>query len=366
MKVGTILIGIAMAVALSACSMQAATLDSDSIKQSESTTMNNLSAAAPNEQNRGKVTDLPTNVQKEEKKAHKAHIEPITLYEVDVNEFSKKTSEIPSYNKGEITFWTDGETKSFNEGHNVTWGDPLVCTFTRITNLIPQDYLPDPAIDEQLSKVQGSTTNKTVTLTTATGISFTKQPYDEVTGATVVEVKVPNWGGYTVTLKSGHDSDIQIIQKITFQPETENPMKGHITLLDLDESWFAKKTSQILSYSKGSSLYFEQAAVDSHNQGHSVPWSDPLVQAMLGIANLIPYDYLQDKAIDQQLSDRKETITTSNGIVFTPKYKSFQDRPALVEVKVPSFGTYLVTMNSGTDSGIAIIQKIVLKRNEGD
>ncbi|MBU5442424.1 hypothetical protein [Paenibacillus sp. MSJ-34] len=364
MKVRTILTGIAMAVALTGCSTQAATLDSAMPNQSpanQSTNVDNSinsdTVQISSEQNRG--TDLSAQFKKEEKKVL---MEPITLYEVDSKEFAKKTSEIPNYYKGEISYVTQAEMESFNEGHSVTLGSPLERTIIGISNLIPNEYLPDPSIDQQLAKEQGGThLDKTVKITTANGIVFTKNPYNKETESTIVDVQVPEWGTYSVTWKTGQGSGIEIIQKITFQPEAENPMQGRITILELDDSWFAKKTSQIPNYRKGCFLYFEQAAVDSHNQGHSVPWSDPLVRAMLGIANLIPYEYLQDEAITQQLSDRKDAITSSNGIQFTPKYNSFQDRPAVVEVKVPNFGTYLVTMNSGTDSGIAIIQKIVFE-----
>lgn len=119
-----------------------------------------------------------------------------------------------------------------------------------------------------------------------------------------------------------------------------------------------QKTSKIPSYSKGCIGYFEQEAVDRFNQGHSVPWGDPRIQAMLAISELVSYDYLQDEAISQQLTDREEILTTSNGIVFTPKYESFHDRPAVVQVEVPDFGVYTVTLNSGIDSSIALVQKI--------
>ncbi len=273
-----------------------------------------------------------------------------------------KTSEIPRYDKGLITYWTDAETQSFNEGHSVTWGDPLVRTLLGIPNLIPYNYVQDRTIDKQLNEAQGGTFYKTFTVTTANGIVFTKKPYDEKTGTTEVDVTVPRWGTYAVTLKHGSDSAIQIIQKITYERGPADRPSGSITILDLDNRWFERKTSEIPAYHKGKFDYFEQGSVDSHNRGSGVSWSDPLVQGMLGISNLIPFNYLADEAnaIGKQLSEGKETVTTSQGIMFTMKTDR-NERPAIMEAKVPNWGTYTVTLNSGTDSGIAIIQKIVFE-----
>ncbi|USG67784.1 copper resistance protein CopC [Brevibacillus ruminantium] len=222
MKIRTILTGIAMAVALTGCSTQAATLDSGMPNQSpanQSTNVNNSinsdTVQISSEQNRG--TDSSAQLKKEEKKVL---MEPITLYEVDSREFAKKTSEIPSYHKGKIEYWTEDVVQSFNEGHSVTWGDPLVSTYLRISNLIPYEYFSDRSIDDQLSNLN-RTIYKTVTITTANGISFTKNPTDPKTGTTIVQVDVPKWGTYVVTWNHGQDSDLQIIQKITFQRETK-------------------------------------------------------------------------------------------------------------------------------------------------
>ncbi|MFD0716977.1 hypothetical protein [Paenibacillus sp. GCM10027626] len=325
MRVRTILSGVAIAIALIGCSTKSAPLDAEQpraspVNQSSNTDKTNLLSATstPGEENE---TGRPKPVQQEEKKVL---TEPITLFEVDAREFLKKTSEIPSYFKGQISYVTQAQIKNFNEGYNVELASPLERTIKGISNLIPYDYLPDPTIDEQFANAQGGThPDKIITITTTNGIVFTKNPYNKETETTSVDVQVPKWGMYSVTWRTGQGSGFEIIQKITFQPHAQQEMKGSITILDLDDSWFEKKTSQIPSYGQGSFTYYEQASVDSHNQGHSVPWSDPLVQGMMRIANLIPFDYLQDEAITQQLSDRKDVIMSSNGILFTPKYKKF-------------------------------------------
>ncbi|WP_144941235.1 hypothetical protein [Paenibacillus sp. 32O-W] len=157
------------------------------------------------------------------------------------------------------------------------------------------------------------------------------------------------------------------------RPVTEDKTElGSVTILELDPGWFEKKTSEIPVYSKGDITHFEQAEVNSYNEGHSVTWGDPLVRTLIGISNLIPYDYLQDKAIDEQLSKgpykagEERKITTSNGIVFIQKQRDpGKTKTSVVEVQVPQWGTYLVTLMNGQDSDIQIIHKIVFTKSEG-
>ncbi|MFB9324926.1 hypothetical protein ACFFSY_03165 [Paenibacillus aurantiacus] len=141
----------------------------------------------------------------------------ITLYELAPKLLDKKTTEIPSYHKGDITFWTEEQVNSFNEGHSVPWGDPLVRTFLGISNLIPYEYLMDETIGEQMDK--GGGYDHVRTLRTQNNIVFTSQPYDDATRTTVVDVNVPDLGTYNVTLKTGTDSRIQNIMKIVFNPD---------------------------------------------------------------------------------------------------------------------------------------------------
>lgn len=147
----------------------------------------------------------------------KVLMEPVTLYALPLEEFDKKTSEIPNYNNGEITYLTDEQVKSYNEGHSVTLSDPLIRTLLQITNLIPIDFSADKTIDKQLADLGGGYLNKTVSLETTTNIVFTKYPTDMKSNETIVEVQVPKWWTYTVAWRNGQDSDIQIIQKISIK-----------------------------------------------------------------------------------------------------------------------------------------------------
>lgn len=139
------------------------------------------------------------------------------IFQLDPDKFETKTTEIPSYDKGDIRYWTDAEVNSFNEGHSVTWGDPLVSAMLNIANLIPHEYLKDETIGEQLTRIKGGAYGKSSTISSQSGVVFTSHPYDERSRTTVVDVEVPEFGTYKVTMKSGTDSRIQHVMKIIFQ-----------------------------------------------------------------------------------------------------------------------------------------------------
>ncbi|MFD0716975.1 hypothetical protein [Paenibacillus sp. GCM10027626] len=343
MKARTILSGVAIAVALTGCSTQSAPLDTKQpnvspVNKSLNTDKTNLLSATPvpGEEN-GTGTTNP--VPQEEKKML---MEPITLYEVDTKEFEKKTSKITSYNKGEITYLADADVKSFNKGHNVTLGDPLFRTIMQIPNLIPYEYLPDSTIDEQLGKVQGGSTNSTFTLTTKADVTFTKQPYDKKTGATVVEVKVPKWGDYHVTLRSGQDSKIQIIQKIIFTKaaDFDAANKGQLLLYKLAKDKLAKKITEVPYYSGGKMSRMSMGAIKSNREGHSVWMNNGELTAsyMTGnlIANEVPAETIQYKT----LSAKDDPVTKCLIIV-------------------PDWGTYDVTVVE--KEGIHFVSEINFK-----
>ncbi|AIQ55868.1 hypothetical protein [Paenibacillus borealis] len=147
--------------------------------------------------------------------------------------------------------------------------------------------------------------------------------------------------------------------------QTRMEARSRLVLYELDPAWFERKTSEIPGYSKGDIIFYEQGAVDSFNQGHSVTWHDPLVQTLQNLANLIPYDYLRDAEIGEQLSRKpagpEETrkIITHEGVMFTQMIWNKAGRTAEVEVSVPDGDYYQVFLRSGTDSDIMIIQKII-------
>ncbi|WP_144941233.1 hypothetical protein [Paenibacillus sp. 32O-W] len=354
MKVRTILIGLAMAVTLTGCSTQAATLDSGMPNQSpanQSTNVDNSinsdTVQISSEQDRG--TDSSAQLKKEEKKVL---MEPITLYEVDSKEFAKKTSEIPSYYKGEISYVTQAEMESFNEGHSVTLGSPLERTIMGISNLIPNEYLPDPSIDQQLAKEQGGThLDKTVKITTAGGIVFTKNPYNKETESTIVDVQVPEWGTYSVTWKTGQGSGIELIQKIVFtKAENFNVelVAKPLLLYAISEDLLKKDVLKIPYYGIGTLGHVTNEEIQSINEGHS-PWkATPLLTAEFMTANLVP------KHVDpKEVSYR----------VVRVEHENQENELTIVEAQVPSCGIYTIALNNaGKDNNtISFITRIEFK-----
>lgn len=192
MKARTLLLGMAIWIALAGCSLQKNTPLSDPSMEVS-----------------------PPAVQ-EVQETEQALMEPVTLYELDPEDFEKKTSDIPSYDKGDLYYISQEVVDSYNEGHSPTMGDPLVRTMAGISNLIPYDYLQDQTISDQLNTINLSEGGK-YEIITEKRIVFTELQRDTAkTRTSVISAKVPEWGEYRVTLKNGKDSDIQIIQKIVF------------------------------------------------------------------------------------------------------------------------------------------------------
>lgn len=274
----------------------------------------------------------------------------ITIYELDSKLLDKKTTAIPSYSKGDIFYWTEDQVNSFNEGHSVTWGDAIVRTFINIANLIPYDYLQDESISEQLTKLKGDPTSKSVTLTTRNGIVFTSQPYDYSTRTTVVDVDVPDLGVYKVISNASADSGIQNIMKITFKATPAATAKHSITILDLDGNWFEKKSSELPIYSNGGLT----------RSGEYPLTEKPLIQALRSTFNLIPGNETDMKTLEREL-DGKETIATlSNGVKLSLLSAAPSDSQITVEVQVPHWGTYIVLLAAAHNVKGLIPDKIVL------
>ncbi|GBF74414.1 hypothetical protein PA598K_02757 [Paenibacillus sp. 598K] len=329
---------VAVAVFLSGCGSQPSSSDANAdnepvpAAQSNSPTQNEPSTPPKTQ------TEIQPADDKEEQEQD-VSFESVILFELTDEDLSKPETEIPYYTFGNIGFVTQEEIQGFSNGSYPWRGDSVQAASILTQNLIPEGMSADQVEYKAVPVENQSQADET----------------------TVVDMIVPSLGTFTIHLQHPNKAVFSYITKMVWQPESSKALQqleGSVTLLDLDESWFDKLTSKIPAFGKGNIRYFEQEAVDSFNQGHSVPWGDPRVQAMLAISELVPYDYLQDEAISQQLSDRKEILTTSNGIVFTPQYESFQDRPVVVQVEVPDFGVYTVTLNSGTDSSIAIVQKV--------
>ncbi|WP_256757884.1 hypothetical protein [Cohnella sp. WQ 127256] len=143
-------------------------------------------------------------------------------------------------------------------------------------------------------------------------------------------------------------------------------IRGPVTLYELRTDYFEQKTIEIPRYSKGEVTNdFTQNIVDGYNEGHSPTLGDPVVQAMAAISNVIPYDYLKDFTIGEQLGKGKVDgepyqITTAIGIVFTELQRDFvTTRSSSVEAIVPNWGTYTIFFKNSKDSDLQLIQKII-------
>lgn len=285
----------------------------------------------------------------EEKQEEVVTFDPVVLFELMDYDLSKPVTEIPYYAFGNIEYVTEEGIKSVAEGHSPWKGSSVQAAEILTQNLIPEGI---SANQVKYNVVRVENENQEGELT-------------------VVDMIVPDLGTFTISLQYPGNAGISFITKIVWQPESSKALKqleGSIALFDLEEGWFDKQTNDIPSYEKGRIGYLEQAAIDDHKEGHSVPLSDPLVQTIILIANLVPADYLPDPAIDEQLgkSTSKEDvrkIVSSYGIEFTLLNNDDLEDYNIVEVKVPEFGKYLVTIkrSNSQDSLIGLIQKIELQ-----
>lgn len=300
----------------------------------------------------------------EEKQEEVVTFDPVVLFELTEYDLVKPVTEIPYYAFGNIEYVTEEGIKSVAEGHSPWRGSPVYAAETLTQNLIPREIEVEP-FSEILSQ------DKTLIGLSKGQIQFkvvrveNENQADELT---VVDMNVPDLGTFTISLQQLGNVGISFITQIVWQPEaseTLQQLEGSITLFNLEESWFDKQTNEIPSYEKGRIGYLEQAAIDDHKEGHSVPLSDPLVQTIILISNLVPADYLPDPAIDEQLGkstpkDDVRKIVTSNDIEFTLLNNDDSEDYNIIEVKVPDFGKYLVIIkrSNSQDSLIGLIQKI--------
>jgi|GEM_PF-5281129 len=337
----------AMALSLSAILLSGCAAPSEPLPPQ--TTEGIIASAKPGEELAITSLTVPpaaASADRERQGERKAWMEPITLYELGPELFVNKTSEIPSYMNGTIAYWQQSAVDSFNEGHSVTWGDPLLSAMANTANLIPYRYLPDKSIDEQLAQAGAAYAEKRFVLTTESGIVFTRETIDGAAGTAAVEIQVPQWGTYTVMLGSGADSDIQIIRQIRFQrAEDYRPSLASQPLLVFtlsDDAW-SQAFSDIPHYSKGSISYLTQETVQSVIEGHS-PWrATPLLAAEILTTNLLPEDH----------SVKEEDIK-----LIRVEHEGKADETSTVSVKVPDWGVYEITVKYAGDTEICTIARI--------
>ncbi|MNI29979.1 hypothetical protein D3C73_838080 [compost metagenome] len=216
---------------------------------------------------------------------------------------------------------------------------------TGITNLIQYDYTNDKTVNEQLRKIKGSTLNQTITITTESGVSFTKNPYDKKSNSTTIEAKTPKNGTYFITLENGNDSDIQIIQKIVFKKGIENVNKA-LTIYSLPENILQNKITEIPYYAFGKISYITEKDIQSVNEGHS-PWkTTPLLAAEILTTNLIPKNV-----------DKKQV----SYVVTHESNSKKANEVTVVEMKVPGFGVYNITLRYPDKSPISFITQITFE-----
>lgn len=278
--------------------------------------------------------------------------DPIVLFELTEDDLSKSETEIPYYSFGNISFVSQVELEGFANGSYPWKGDPVQAAQILTQNLIPEGVSADQ-VSYNVVRVEN------------------QHQADQLT---VVDMIVPKLGTFTIQLQHPNEAVFSYITKIVWQPESSEVLQqfeGSVTFFELHENWFDKPANDIPSFSKGSVSYFEEAAINSFNEGHSVSMNDPLVQTITEITNLVPVDYQPNPAIDEQLSkeiseDVVRKIVTSNDIEFAMFNNESSEYHDTVKVKIPNFGKYtvIVKRSSHNDTQIGVIQKIVFESIE--
>lgn len=121
----------------------------------------------------------------------------LNIYSVPDHILQNKVTEIPYYAFGEISFVTEEDINSVNEGHSPWKATPLLSAELLTTNLIPTNINKD-----QVSYV------------------VTKQ--NKANEVTTVEMNIPGTGVYTITLQYPENSPISFITQITFVSENNS------------------------------------------------------------------------------------------------------------------------------------------------
>ncbi|MED4731409.1 hypothetical protein P9597_25380 [Aneurinibacillus migulanus] len=138
-----------------------------------------------------------------------------------------------------------------------------------------------------------------------------------------------------------------------------------LILYSLSDQTLNQPATKIPYYIRGDIHYFTKVQLDSHQTGGHSPWKDdPFLTVETIATNLIP-NLPKDKhgnILMKVKTDNKNQITTyENGTVI--KKISENKKNALVQISVPDFGTYDITLVSPKDAaGIYFIKEIKLTR----
>ncbi|WP_019635344.1 hypothetical protein [Paenibacillus fonticola] len=124
----------------------------------------------------------------------------LNIYSVPDHILQNKVTEIPYYAFGEISFVTEEDINSVNEGHSPWKATPLLSAELLTTNLIPTNINKD-----QVSYVVTKQLNP-----------------NKANEITTVEMNIPGAGVYTITLQYPENSPISFITQITFVSENNS------------------------------------------------------------------------------------------------------------------------------------------------
>jgi len=286
-------------------------------------------------------------------------IESITLYELSASYWEAPLHEIPFYKNGELAF-LDSKNDLDKLNQDITWESLIQDILLEMSNLLPQNLFPEITLPEEI-KQSKLNTNEIFNFSASSGIKFTLEhiefpdpPYISVNvpgwgsylltntpRSSSITLDIPEWGSYTVTWKIAHMTNIPFIQKITFsKAKTFNPtlVENPLIIYSLPQKFFKKKLTEIPYYSAGNINYLSAETIKSVGEGHSVWINHETLTASNGTANLIP------SKIDIETVIYKDSI-------------SINDKESLVEMIVPDWGTYKVTVIS-PDKGIQFISRI--------
>ncbi|MEZ2660617.1 hypothetical protein [Aneurinibacillus aneurinilyticus] len=149
-------------------------------------------------------------------------------------------------------------------------------------------------------------------------------------------------------------------------PVTQQTVNAQpLILYSLSDQTLNQPATKIPYYIKGDIHYFTKSQLDSHKTGGHSPWKDdPFLTVETIATNLIPNlpkDKYGNILMNVKTDNKNQIATYENGTII--KKISDNKKNALVQIIVPNFGTYDITLVSPKDAaGIYFIKEIRLTR----
>lgn len=231
--------------------------------------------------------------------------DPVVLFSLAEEDLAKPINEVPYYSFGNIEAVTEELIQSVNEGHSPWRASPIDTAKTLTQNLIPKG-IPTNKVNVSVVRVE----NK-----------------NEANEQTVVDIKVPQLGTYTISLQYVGNRGVSFITEIVWQPESSESlnklgdiMTAPIVIYDLREGDHLRgNVEEFPIYINGIVRYEMEQTIQNFNEGH--PSVAPEIVAELYTRNLIPKNVSNETVQYELISESGE-----------------------VTVKVPDLGTFEITL----------------------